>query len=556
MDLNVIRSSWIPFRRRSGSVIWGSPALLTDRLDQDPIVAVAAPRPDFSGAVSEFLIGLLSASFTVKDETAWELSWTSPPSPSALEEKLRPLIPWFNLDGDGPLFMQDPTVADFADSGPIPIQQLLIDAPGEQTTKLNKDLFVKRGGVERLGRPAAAMALLTLQTYAPAGGQGHRTSMRGGGPLTTLVNPFNRSVVGDVEEMPLWHKLWINVSTVAEWREQPGANRISPSDKFPWLAPIRVSTKGNPPTTADDAHPLQAYFGMPRRIRLEFSGPGRCDITGLEDEVTVTAYRTRNYGIEYSGWTHPLSPYYRTKLEEAWLPVHGQPGGLSWRDWISLAFVQPASALRKPATVVSRFKIDRAKAIHSPEVRLHAFGYDMDNMKARGWVESQRPIFLVDDDEMNLLLLATARALSEATDLAARELLLAGKTALFQRSEDARGDLSQFRSELWDSTEAPFFSVMSRIASSDVSTVDVVAIAREFLKQLEVTTLRIFDRWCPMTTAAGEPVFRLVRARFTLLNAFRGNSKAGDRIFAALGLPQREPAPAKPGKKKRSKEVP
>lgn len=555
MPLNLLVDTWIPFRRQSGQIVWGSAEMITGGLDSDPIVAIAAPRPDFGGAIQEFLVGVLSAAFEIRDEAAWNVLWISPPAPSALQEKLKPLVPWFNLDGDGPLFMQDLTAADFADAGPIPIQQLLIDSPGEQTTKLNKDLFVKRGGVQRLSRPAAAMALLTLQTYAPSGGQGHRTSMRGGGPLTTLVNPFDRSGGGKIEEMPLWHKLWINVSTVGEWKEQPGARCKSPSDKFPWLAATRVSTKGSRATTADDAHPLQAYFGMPRRIRLEFSGPGRCDLTGLEDEVTVTAFRTRNYGVEYSGWTHPLSPYYRTKEAEPWLPVHGQPGGLSWRDWISLAFIQPADALRRPATVVARFKLDRMKAIHAPEVRLHAFGYDMDNMKARGWVESQRPLLIVDGAEMNRLLLDTARALSEATDLGARELVTAGKTALFHRSEDARGDLSQYRSEVWDSTESLFFDVMGRIASSDVSTVDIDPFKREFLKQLEVTTLGIFDRWCPMATVAGEHVFRLVRARFTLLNAFRGNSKAGDKIFAALGLPARESAPVKRGKKKRSQET-
>ena len=556
MSWNVLAEHWIPFRRRSGKTFWGAPSALTDLLDTDPVIATASPRPDFSGAIQEFLVGILSAAFEVKDEAAWKLLWRSPPGPVALQEKLASLAGWFNLDGDGPLFLQDLTAADFAELDPIPIERILIDAPGEQAVKLNKDLFVKREGVMCMSRPAAAMALLTLQTYAPAGGQGYRTSMRGGGPLTTLVDPFGSLMDGEIDEKPLWHKLWINVSTVAEWKEQPGAKCESPSDKFPWLAPTRVSTKGSHATTADDAHPLQAYFGMPRRIRLEFSGPGRCDLTGLEDEVTVTAFRTRNYGVEYSGWTHPLSPYYRAKEAEPWLPVHGQPGGLTWRDWISLAFIQPAHALRRPATVVARFKLDRMNAIHASEVRLHAFGYDMDNMKARGWVESQRPLFLFDDEEMNRLLLDTARALSEATDLGARELLRAGKTALFQRSEDARGDLSQYRSEVWDSTESLFFNAMSRIASSDVSTVDIEAIKREFLRQLEVITLGIFDRWCPMATVAGEHVSRLVRARLTLLNAFRGNSKAGDKIFAALALPARESVIVNSGKKKRSQEAP
>lgn len=555
-SFDLLTEPWVPYRRRSGAVEWRLISAVTDSLATDPIMSIAAPRPDLGGAVLEFLIGLLSTAFEVRDEMAWRLLWASPPTPSVLQEQLKTLDGAFNLDGDGPLFMQDLTVADFGETDPIPIEQMLIDAPGEQTVKLNKDLFTKRGRVERLSRPAAAMALLTLQTYAPSGGQGHRTSMRGGGPLTTLVNPLgDRDKNGTPAEMSLWHKLWINVSTVAQWKELPGAAHKAPSDKFPWLAPTRVSTKGSRATTAEDAHPLQAYFGMPRRIRLEFAGPGRCDLTGLEDEQTVVAFRTRNYGVEYSGWTHPLSPYYRTKQTEPWLPVHGQPGGLPWRDWVGLTFSQPAEALREPAAVVTRFRIDRARALPSREVRLHAFGYDMDNMKARGWVESQRPLLLVDDADMNRLLLATARSLSDATDLGARELISAGKTALFNRSEDARGDLSQYRSEVWDSTESIFFGVMHRVALANPDTVDIDGIKRAFLKKLEVAVMDIFDRWCPMAAVPGENVARLVRARFTLLNAFRGRSKAGGRLFEALGLPAPEPAAGKRGKKQRSKET-
>jgi len=556
MPFNLLSDAWIPYRRHSGKIVWGPASMVTDLADGDPVMSIAAPRPDFGGAVQEFLIGLLSAVFEVQDEAKWRLLWISPPSPSALHDRFEALAGAFNLDGDGPLFMQDVTVADFSESDPVPIEQMLIDAPGEQTAKLNKDLFTKRGRVECLSRPAAAMALLTLQTYAPSGGQGHRTSMRGGGPLTTLVNPLgDNDGEGVPTELSLWHKLWINVSTVAQWKELPGAGHKALSDKFPWLAPTRVSTKGSRATTAEDAHPLQAYFGMPRRIRLEFSGPGRCDLTGLEDEQTVTAFRTRNYGVEYTGWMHPLSPYYKTKETEPWLPVHGQPGGISWRDWISLTFSQPAEALRRPAEVVARFKIDRARSIKSREVRLHAFGYDMDNMKARGWVESQRPLLLVDDANVNHLLLDTARTLSNATDLGARELISAGKTALFHRTEDARGDLSQYRSDVWDATESMFFDVMHRIASSNPDTVDVDVIKRAFLANLEVIVLGIFDRWCPMAAVPGENVARLVRARFTLINTFRGKSKAGGRLFEALGLPVPESAAEKRGKKKRSKET-
>lgn len=546
------RERWIPFQRMSGSIEWGAPSLLTDGIHSDPIVSIAAPRPDFTRALEEFMVGLLSVALSVEHEDAWRELWLAPPSSSAMQERLEALPAAFCLDGDGPRFMQDFSASDFADAEPIPIEQMLIDAPGDQTAKLNKDLFVKRARVERLGRPAAAMALLTLQTYAPSGGQGHRTSLRGGGPLTTLVDPRVIAEGADAAVEPLWKKLWANVSTQAIWDAQPRKQPTAASDVFPWLGPTRVSNAAGGVTTPQDAHPAQAYFGLPRRIRLDFSGPGRCDLTGMEDTETVSAFRMKNYGVQYSGWKHPLSPYYRTKETEPWLPVHGQPSGLSWRDWIGLTMMLPHGGTREPAQVVSRFVQERAPEVHMSEVRLHAFGYDMDNMKARRWIDSQRAVFVAGSATQKRILVDTATRLSEATDIAARELLSAGKSALFNRPEDARGDFSQYRSQVWDGTESAFFAAMRHLASQQGSAADVEAVARAFLAPLETVSLSAFDRWCPMKGVASERTSRLVRARFTLVNAFRGKSKAGEKLYTALGLALPQTTSGAAGKKQRS----
>ena len=100
-----------------------------------------------------------------------------------LAERFAQVRDAFVLDGAGPRFMQD---REELVGGVVPISGLLIDSPGANTIKNNVDLFVKRGRVTTLSRAAAAMSLFALQTFAPSGGAGHRTSLRGGGPLTTL----------------------------------------------------------------------------------------------------------------------------------------------------------------------------------------------------------------------------------------------------------------------------------------------------------------------------------------------------------------------------------
>ena len=107
-----------------------------------------------------------------------------------------------------------------------PVERLFIEAPGEQTVEENVDLFVHRGQVARLGRAAAAIALYTLQAWAPAGGAGIRTGLRGGGPLVTLVLPE-----GDNGSLaPLWRIIWANVPEGGKAPEAEDFPRV-----FPWL---------------------------------------------------------------------------------------------------------------------------------------------------------------------------------------------------------------------------------------------------------------------------------------------------------------------------------
>ena len=216
------------------------------------------------------------------DDDAWEDWWYSPPAPDVLEQRLSSFAHAFDLDGPGPRFLQDLDPLDDADSKEV--AALLIDAPGAQTLRNNADLFVKRGVAPVLCRAAAAMALFTLNSYAPAGGAGYRTSLRGGGPMTTLV-VAEHSQHGDT----LWGRLWPNVESREQIRERAAESK--PHDDtdriFPWLAPTRTSNPkaGGKDTTPQDVHPTQVYWGMPRRIRLQFEEAQgrRCSLTAADD---------------------------------------------------------------------------------------------------------------------------------------------------------------------------------------------------------------------------------------------------------------------------------
>ncbi|MDR0788106.1 MAG: type I-E CRISPR-associated protein Cse1/CasA [Gemmatimonadota bacterium] len=549
MTYDLRREKWIPWRRRSGVVEWGDPTALVSQMagpDSDPVTAIAAPRPDFNGALQEFLIGLLTVALQPLDEQAWRDGWVSPPSVADFRAALDALPGAFDLDGEGPRFLQDLTVSDFASIDAKGIDQLLIDSPGDQGIKFNKDLFVKRNRVNQLGRPAAAMALLTMQTYAPAGGQGHRTSMRGGGPLTTLVDPRSVSRGGQhASTEGLWYKLWANVETRDQWLER-SLSDLPLNTAFPWLAPTRQSLKDRA-TTLMDGHPLQSYFGFPRRIRLEFSGAGNCDLSDMEDSHVVTSFRMVNYGVKYEGWNHPLSPHYRQKVNDTeWLPVHGQPSGVSWRDWLSLSFMaNSAENLRRPAQVVSHFSSWRARSVGQKQFNIHVLGYDMDNMKARGWVDTVVPGYRIENPQVARDIYAAAYSLVEATSLAASALLGNIKDALFRISDAATGDLDQVKMELWASTEVEFYKRIEHIVSVTLEDSDGGGklLSRinegrvEFASVLEQHALAIFDRWCSPSGLDVDALRRRVKARYQLTSTVRGYSKLGKKLFSALQIP-------------------
>ena len=262
--LNLLTDDWLPAVRRGTGPCLINPSRITENHAEDPVIAIDWPRPDLRIATLELLIGLLATAFPPGGRDDWLRKWHQPPTPDQLAGAFSRFTHAFELDGDGPRFLQD---REDLDSGAEPVQRLLIEAPGDSTIKKNTDLMVHRDGVTALGRPAAAIALHAFQSWAPAGGAGNRTGLRGGGPLVTLVVP------GDTPA--LWHLLWANVPV----REDPLKREDFPR-VFPWLTQTPGSKDGHV-VTPENAHPLQCWWGMPRRIRLDFTAlgpdrPARC----------------------------------------------------------------------------------------------------------------------------------------------------------------------------------------------------------------------------------------------------------------------------------------
>lgn len=483
MSLNLISDPWIPVRCTDGSRRIIAPW----QMAEPGIEAPEWPRPDLNIACLELLIGLVYLADPPADIAEWDRR--SAPDPARLRDRLAAFEPAFNLLGEGPLFLQDlePLAGDAN-----PPDMLFIDRAGANTARNNADLMVHRHRYPALDLPLAAMALYTFQAFAPSGGAGNRTSMRGGGPLVTLADPGQG----------LWARVWANVPY-----GQPATK-----DALPWMRATRVSDKGLETLPPEGAlFGPEAFFGMPRRLRL------------VADESRVTGVIQKPYGTNYALWKHPLSPYYRMKPGTEWLPKHPRAGRFGYRNWLGILAREAKSELSE----LSQSLRDWGQRDGSGSVLVA--GWAMDNMKPRDFTLSVEP-FLDLEPEAELRLTALILG-AEAAGVALRgalEPVLAGGEA--REAE---------REAFFLATEARFTTHLAALRAGG----DPRA---EWLADLRAQALTQFDALALPGIDARETdqIERIVEARKFLGLALAGYGKQGRTLYEALGLP----VPEKKGK--------
>ncbi len=508
--MNLIIDPWIPIIRANGVREKIAPWQIAE--SENPIIEIDAPRPDFQGALYQLLIGLLQTTFAPDDTEQWSEIWQDGLDPDELKLAFEGVAAAFELyNENGPAFMQD---FDLPNGEVKSVAALLIEAPGGKTVKDNLDHFVKRDRVEVLCPSCTASALFTLQTNAPSGGVGHRVGLRGGGPLTTLVMP-------QVSDAPLWQKLWLNVIDL-ENAEQ--ADTPLDADIFPWLAATRLSDKKGSETTPDSVHALQAYWGMPRRIRLQTMQEScTCDICGELSEYCLVDYRTKNYGVNYDGaWIHSLTPYrFDPKKKNLPLSLKGQQGGLGYRHWLGMVF-QDAVSGDTSAKITRVTMEERADELgDNGLVRLWCFGFDMDNMKARCWYDTHFPLFRLDETQRENLLQWAAELIQCAKD-AASLLRKYTKEAWFRRPSDIKGDMNYINADFWQRTETDFYALLHQFAELPADTAIPSAIYKQWLSVLHRELFDAFDRWVLEANPEDLDMKRIVLARDNLRKKFYG----------------------------------
>ena len=543
---NLIKDPWIPVTTKSGERTIIAPTALVDRYAEDPVIALDAARPDFNGALVQFLIGLVQTTCPPSSASEWRKKFSKPPTRDELNTAFERYAHAFNLDGDGARFMQDLDLT-AAEGEKNQIDHLLMEMPGAQTIDKNTDHFLKRNTVQQICLPCCAMALFTIQTNAPAGGRGHRTSLRGGGPLTTIV--MGRT---------LWETVWLNVLPAEVLSHYGNAGKGTDPDIFPWMGHTRTSEKPGTDTTSQHVNPAQMFWGMPRRIRL-LSEPGTnkipCDLCGCVTSEPVTEYYDKSYGINYKGgWHHTLTPYSVDETTGEHQPKLGRAGGIYYRNW--LGFVQNSqekNSRNEPAVVVHTFRQERQDALsenHEIPFRLWACGYHVDKMKACGWYEGTMPLIHVetgirpDYEQIVSQMIKTAA-------LVGFNVRNCVKKALFSPNATISGNKSFFDSidsQFWQDTEPLFYQVLSELKSALQTRQPILDLKLRWLALLSKEGETLFDRYSQVNLISVADPKRIAIARrdFVVFS-----SRYNKKIIELLDLPAPEKTKKpKPGSKK------
>ncbi len=503
MLLNLIMDKWISVLRN------GRPdTIRPDQIAEDGVEWPNWPRPDLNLACLEFLIGMVYLADPPRDSTDW---LDREPDPKRLREAMAPLASAFNLTGEGPRFLQD---LEELEGEPNEPDFLFIDSSAVKTAKENADLMVRRGRYLALPLPLAAMALYTLQAFAPSGGAGNRTSMRGGGPMVTLVRPEAKG------SAHLWSLVWANVP-----RGRP-QSKDSLERALPWLRPTRTSETGATTTPPESDHiPVETFFGMPRRVRL------------VTDEAGgwVNGIIQKNYGTNYTGWIHPLSPYYSLKAGSEKLPKHPKPGSFGYRNWLGV-ILEARDGTSFRAAAIHNFQQQRG----GEAANVLVAGWAMDNMKPVDFVWSEQPLFALEEDAEALAvdMVTAAERVAKAMEDSLRKVLVIEK-AKATRTSSAR-------EAFYESTQAAFEGALSAMSGGATA----LEVGEHWLATLKGAALRIFDEMAltglvdrdlvdpkdGKSVSKRANVKRIVDARRALLRALRGK-----KIRETLGLSKSSP---------------
>ena len=516
--MNLLVDRWLPVVRRDGTREKVAICDLLDEHPTNPIVDVEAPRADFRNAIYQLLIGIVQVAAAPEDEEDWYDLWKEPYTSESFREKVLIYEDCFEIDSDGPAFMQDFDSDQLLSKEHVNVFRLLLGTPGENTVKLNRDLFVKELPTFQLDAYWAAIALfLSQQVAGPPDGGGHREGLRGSGALTTLVLPIQES-----SDTSLWQVVWTNIFPQEETMSWNGNSEKA---IFPWMTST-ISSTGNKVAGFDVFHPLCVYWGMPWRVRFVLPAlQGVCQTTGSESRQVIRQHCRLKHGNMYSNlWRHPFTPY-KDKITDEDLEKNKKPSMRAdsdrflYTNWAALCLGNDKFQISR---ILSYHEGKRRylRSVENLSFRLWASGFHMVPGEAtvKNWNEAFFPLLYIAPEDSEYVEQRVEVFITQASNLAFA-LLSAVQEAWFTRPKDIKkpkDKLSFLTTSFWQNTEPDFYELLDRMVKNLDSPEVLADCAKQWRKCITREAYDLFDKSALTQQEDGLDMRRVVAARGSL----------------------------------------
>ena len=294
--MNLLTDPWIPARQidRAG---YCPPITFEEMLCGNKQWEVALPRDDLEMACLQLLISLTQVLFppdnaaTLRRRVKTPLTVEEYASGTniSVDEKTK-VLDWFDLDHPDWPFMQTRGLKNGKLTG---LQKLLLGLPEGS----NHCFFNEATEVQFLGAPVASIALFHQGSNSPSfgggPGGGFKASLRGNGPVTTLVFGSH-----------LRETIWRNVLTREYLHDVLSGYDFDYSrDKPTWVSPIEEGK----PVNAKDIGLLRGLFWQPAHVELVKADVLQpCDLLGGKPDTGYSGFLKEPFGYKVEGfWQHP-----------------------------------------------------------------------------------------------------------------------------------------------------------------------------------------------------------------------------------------------------------
>ncbi|BET57764.1 type I-E CRISPR-associated protein Cse1/CasA [Geobacter sp. 60473] len=284
--MNLLTEAWIPVRPLPA----GAACKLTLRqlLCEDGRWELCLPRDDMELAALQLLICMTQVFFPPQSTAALKQRIVAPLSLDEFESGCAPYREWFRLDHPDFPFMQ---VRNVSAKDPTPMDKLLAGLTGATNS-----CFVNEPGLGAcLCGGCAAIALFNQSSNAPSFGGGFKGSLRGGAPVTTLVQGEH-----------LRQTVWLNVLSEERLTQIIPWHHATRSQQPTWVAPIKAGET----IPSQTIGMLRGLFWQPGHLELmPPQGEQTCICCGFVEKQVYTGFNKAKFNYTIDGlWPHPHGP--------------------------------------------------------------------------------------------------------------------------------------------------------------------------------------------------------------------------------------------------------